>query len=72
MNDVYKDKFGIDMPDYVRTHVKRELMHALWDLMLDAEFMKVYREGIEILCYDQIRRRIYLWLYIYGADYPEK
>ena len=60
------------MPDNVRTHLKRELMHALWDLLLDDEFMQAYREGIELLCNDNVVRNFFLWFFIYGADYPEK
>ncbi|KAJ7199371.1 hypothetical protein GGX14DRAFT_173024 [Mycena pura] len=72
VDDTYHEIFGIYMPTYVRTHLKRELMHAVWDLMLDDEFMKAYREGFEFECHDKTVRRIYPWLYTYGADYPEK
>jgi hypothetical protein len=47
-------------------------MHAIWELLLDAEFMHVYEHGIFIRCADGIIRRIYPRFFTYSADYPEK
>jgi Plavaka transposase len=54
------------------THLKRELMHALWELFLDEKFMHAYEHGIHILCGDGIWQRIFPRLLTYSADYPEK
>ncbi|KAJ7191279.1 hypothetical protein GGX14DRAFT_579131 [Mycena pura] len=60
------------MPDAVETHLKRELMHAVWDMLLDDDFIKACDDGLEILCYDKILRDVFPWIYLYGADYPER
>ena len=72
MKDKYRERFSKDMPSAVETHLKRELMHAVWDMLLDDEFIKACDEGLEILCYDKILRDVFPWIYLYGADYPER
>lgn len=47
-------------------------MHAVWALLLDAEFMHAYKHGIVIECPDGISRRFYPRIFTYSADYPEK
>jgi hypothetical protein len=54
------------------THCRRELMHQVWCLMLDDEFLKAYQHGIILECADGIVRRIYPRIFTYSADYPEK
>ncbi|KIJ33763.1 hypothetical protein M422DRAFT_182849, partial [Sphaerobolus stellatus SS14] len=54
------------------THCKRELMHAIWKLLLDDEFCKAYDNGILIQCADGIKRLVYPRIFTYSADYPEK
>ncbi|KAJ7097121.1 hypothetical protein B0H15DRAFT_920861 [Mycena belliarum] len=56
----------------VLTHCRRELMHAIWRLLLDDEFMHAYEHGIVIQCTDGIFRRFYPRIFTYSADYPEK
>ena len=54
------------------THCHRELMHAQWEILLDAEFLDAYEHGILIKCCDGITRRFYPRIFTYSADYPEK
>lgn len=54
------------------THLKRELMHAVWELLLDNEFTQAYEHGIVLKCADGVIRRIYPRIFTYSADYPEK
>jgi hypothetical protein len=54
------------------THCRREFIQAVWALLLDADFVEAYKHGIVIMCADGIKRRIYLRLMTYSADYPEK
>ncbi|KAF9491917.1 hypothetical protein BDN71DRAFT_1273770 [Pleurotus eryngii] len=54
------------------THCKRELMHAIWRLLLDDEFREAYIHGIIVDCSDGFRRRMYPRFFTYSADYPEK
>ncbi|KAJ7704598.1 hypothetical protein B0H17DRAFT_921234 [Mycena rosella] len=56
----------------VLTHCRRELMHQVWKLMLDDEFIEAYQHGIVIQCLDGVWRRVYPRIFTYSADYPEK
>lgn len=57
----------------MKTHCKRELMHAIWVLLLsDKDFMHAYKHGIVVECVDGILRRLFPRLLTYSADYPEK
>jgi hypothetical protein len=47
-------------------------MHAVWRLLLDAEFMHAYVHGIVIECFDGVLRRFFPRIFTYSADYPEK
>ncbi|KIM54424.1 hypothetical protein SCLCIDRAFT_136862, partial [Scleroderma citrinum Foug A] len=53
-------------------HCKRELIHAIWMLLLDDEFIEAYRNGIVVRCYDGVLCCIYPRIFTYSADYPEK
>ena len=54
------------------THMRRELFHRGWDLLLDDDFMHAYHHGIVVNCMDGIKRRVYPRFFTYSADYPEK
>ena len=54
------------------THCKRELIHAVWGILLDDDFIEAYRNGIVIRCFDSVIRRVYPRIFTYSADYPEK
>ncbi|KIJ40747.1 hypothetical protein M422DRAFT_173372 [Sphaerobolus stellatus SS14] len=54
------------------THCKREMVQAVWQLLMDGDFIKAYRHSIVVRCSDGILRRIYIRLITYSADYPEK
>ena len=47
-------------------------MHAIWDLILTAQFMSAYVDGLIIKFWDGILRRVFIRFYTYSADYPEK
>jgi len=47
-------------------------MHAVWEKILDEDFLQAYTYGIVIKCLDGIERRIYPRFFTYSADYPEK
>lgn len=47
-------------------------MHAVWQLLLDDEFMEAYEHGIVITFADGIARRVFPRIFTYSADYPEK
>ncbi|KAF9455660.1 hypothetical protein BDZ94DRAFT_1179515 [Collybia nuda] len=54
------------------THCKRELLHQVWRLLLDEEFLDAYQSGIVLQCADGISWRVYPRIFTYSADYPEK
>jgi hypothetical protein len=56
----------------ILTHCRRELMHAVWRVLLDDDFLHAYKYGIVIKCHDGVERRVYPRIFTYSADYPEK
>ncbi|KAF5342710.1 hypothetical protein D9758_015877 [Tetrapyrgos nigripes] len=55
------------------THLKRELMQAVWHKILnDDELIEAFKNGIVITFFDGIYRRIIIRWFTYSADYPEK
>ncbi|KDR76734.1 hypothetical protein GALMADRAFT_225666 [Galerina marginata CBS 339.88] len=73
LQDIYMKAFdGIAASAATITHLKRELMHAVWLLLLDPEFMYAYVHGIVMECADGIIRRLFPRFFTYSADYPEK
>jgi hypothetical protein len=58
--------------DKVMTHLRRELMHKVLDILLDDDFVAAYEHGFVEECLDGIHRRFYLRVFTYSADYPEK
>lgn len=73
IQDVYAAVFdGMNASANTLTHLKRELIHAIWELLLDEEFMHAYEHGIVVECADGILRRLFPRFFTYSADYPEK
>ena len=70
--DQYSLHFEHASSDSVYTHCKRELMQAVWALLLNDKFIDAYRSGIVIRCGDGITRSIFPRFFTYSADYPEK
>jgi len=56
----------------ILTHCRRELMHGVWKILLDDDFLHAYKYGIVIKCHDGVERRVYPRIFTYSADYPEK
>ncbi|KAG2737784.1 hypothetical protein P692DRAFT_201693716, partial [Suillus brevipes Sb2] len=56
----------------LHAHCRRELFHACWKHLLDAEFIHAYRHGIVLRCPDGVYRRVFPRIFTYSADYPEK
>ena len=54
------------------SHLNREFFHAQWKILLDDELLKAIEEGIVIDCFDGIKRRFFIRIFTYSADYPEK
>lgn len=72
IRDEIQQKLGKGASKPVITHCNRELMHALWTILLDDEFIEAWKHGIVLVCNDGIKRRFYPRIFTYSADYPEK
>ncbi|KAF8546009.1 hypothetical protein OG21DRAFT_1587857, partial [Imleria badia] len=72
LQDFYMKMFGTSATAAVLTHCKHELMQAIWFFLLDSDFVDAYENGIVIKCLDGILHRVFLRLFTYVADYPEK
>ena len=70
--DFYKEQFGVLPSDEVTTHCRRELYHAVIQLIMKGKFEDAYKSGIILLFPDGIHRRVFPRFYCYSADYPEK
>jgi hypothetical protein len=56
----------------ILAHCRRELVHGIWRIVLDDDFLHAYKYGIVIKCHDGVVRRVYPRIFTYSADYPEK
>jgi len=54
------------------THLRRELVHAVWLLLMDDELMHAYIHGFLFQLVDGILRVFFPRFLTYSADYPEK
>ena len=72
LQDFYKSTFGEPATADILTHLRRELIQAVWRILLDDDFMDAYENGIVIMFPDGILRRLFPRFFTYSADYPEK
>lgn len=47
-------------------------MQKIWLLLLDDDFIDAWKNGILVKCGDDILRRLFIRVFTYSADYPEK
>jgi hypothetical protein len=72
LQDEYRSLFSKSATRDVITHCKRELIHAIWRMLLNDSFIEAYANGFLIECADGIQRRFFPRILFYSADYPEK
>ena len=72
IQDAYNTIYDKAPSSATLTHLKRELMHSAYELILNSNFMESYKDGVIITCYDGIQRRLFVRLLTYSGDYPEK
>ena len=65
-------QFGQPATSHVLAHLRRELMHEVWSILLDDEFVGVYSNGMLVKFSDGITRRVFPRIFTYSADYPKK
>jgi hypothetical protein len=68
----FEDRFSKLPGATLLAHMKREVMQAVWMLLLDDDLMKAYEHGKMVICADGIKRLIFPRFFVYSADYPEK
>jgi hypothetical protein len=68
----FHDRYAKTPSAPVHAHLKREIMQAVWLLLLDEDLMRAYIHGLEITCGDGVKRLIFPRFFVYSADYPEK
>ena len=56
----------------ILTFVWRDLIQAIWLVLLSPDFIDAYQHGIVILCGDGITRHVFPQFFVYSCDYPEK
>ncbi|KAL0062348.1 hypothetical protein AAF712_010759 [Marasmius tenuissimus] len=72
VRDVYREAYNVPPSDEVIKHLKREVMQAVWNLIMDKEFVEVYDKSVVIKCSDKVKRRFLPEFFSYSVDYPEK
>lgn len=72
IQDFCQEKFGKPATSHVLSHMRRELMHEVWKIILDEEFMNAYTHGFLMEFADGTVRQVFPRIFTYSADYPEK
>jgi hypothetical protein len=68
----YMEAFNKAATAAMLTHLRRELVQAIWMLLMDDEFMHAYIHGFLFRLVDGILRVLFPRFLTYSADYPEK
>ncbi|THU95728.1 hypothetical protein K435DRAFT_966260 [Dendrothele bispora CBS 962.96] len=73
IKNAYKNIYGVLPTADVLSHLKRELMQAVWNVLLnDPELIEAFVDGLILACLDGITRRFMIRWFTYSSDYPEK
>ncbi|THU91216.1 hypothetical protein K435DRAFT_820896 [Dendrothele bispora CBS 962.96] len=69
----YRRLLGKSPTPQVLSHLKHELMQAIWFMILnDEELIEAFKTGIIVPFFDGVQRRIMIRWFTYSADYVEK
>jgi len=72
IQEFYQKIYGKVATAGTLTHLRHELAHAIWRLLLDDDLMRAYTDREAIKPFDQIMRAVFPHFLFYSADYPEK
>lgn len=72
IQDFCEEQFGKPATSHILSHIRRELLHEVWKILLDAEFTRAYTDGFNVEFADGKVRRVFPRILTYSADYPEK
>ncbi|EIW75729.1 hypothetical protein CONPUDRAFT_30363, partial [Coniophora puteana RWD-64-598 SS2] len=71
--NTYTDRFKKPPTKDVHTHMRRELMQAVWRLLLsDKRLRRAYDKGLVSICGDGLTRRAFIRFNTYAGDFLEK
>ncbi|KAF9032624.1 hypothetical protein BJ165DRAFT_1535025 [Panaeolus papilionaceus] len=68
----YLKTFGVYATKETLSHLRRELFHAVWLLLLDDDLREAYLNGMDVVFWDKVERRVFPRFFIYAMDYLEK
>ncbi|KAF9029873.1 hypothetical protein BJ165DRAFT_1359164 [Panaeolus papilionaceus] len=68
----YFKTFGVYATKETLSHLRRELFHAVWQLLLDDDLREAYLNGMDVVFWDQVKRLVFPRFFIYSMDYLEK
>ncbi|THU75718.1 hypothetical protein K435DRAFT_706569, partial [Dendrothele bispora CBS 962.96] len=72
IRDAYYNEFQVHPTQEVIKFLKREIMHAVWMLLLDEDLLDAHIHGLLLCCTDEILRRLYPRFFSHSADYLER
>ena len=72
IHNIYKEIYGAVANSDALTFLKPELIHTIWCLLINEDFINAYIFGIIVLCADSIERCLFPQFFTYLAHYPEK
>ena len=70
--DYLTERTGGKVPPNLMAHLNRECFHAQWVILLDDELLEAISKGVVIECGDGTKRRFFIRIFTYSADYPER
>lgn len=68
----FNQTFGANASDDLMAYMRKEVMQAVWALLLNPEFIHAYFHGFEWKFWDGIIRLVFLRILAQCADYPER
>jgi hypothetical protein len=72
IQEFYIAIFGEPVTEDTLRHLRWELIHAIWCILLDDDFIDAYGNGVVIMFPDGIQHRLFPQFFTDSADYPEK
>ncbi|KAF6741116.1 hypothetical protein DFP72DRAFT_834947 [Ephemerocybe angulata] len=70
--EMYSNVFDEPPTKETITQAKRELIHAIWLILLDEKFVHAYVYGFEWKYWDNVTRLSFPRVFTHSMDYPEK
>lgn len=70
--EFYEQTFGKAPTTAMLTHLKRDVVQAIWKLLLDDDIVNAYKEGQALKLHDAVMRALFIRFVFYSMDYPEK